>query len=291
MNSHTLLERAKFRRRLAAMAMRRTAAKKEMTPQEVKQALEKAKNLQSIFGAPNDAKGNPVGKAGRTISLMEKWLKAKGDYGVPPLGEQFKNFVTQEMDGSNYIWGHEEAVRDLSRDIHYNFGFDPDQVNLVEQKEKGPEIQTAPKAEAEQAAMTQMAPMLQPNQGPLNMGASVKGFTREGQYAYQMSEVDDKTELPETPVVTRVDYEEDIEKAKADSEFGKEPKWTFNGRNVGKNDLVRDFTSKEMEHDAPKSTLDEHEQLDDYKKPDELYPVRGFAKRKEVKSFVSQKKK
>lgn len=298
MNSHILLERAKYRRRLANMAMRRVAAKKEMTPDEVQKALQKTDKLQSIFGAPKDGSGNPVGKAGRTIALMEKWLKAKGEHNLPPLGEQFKTFVTQEMDGSNYIWGHEEAVRDLSRDIHYNFGFDPDQVKLGDQKEEK-SVSSSSAPVAEQADMAHMAPMLQPQQGPLNMSAKIKGFTRSAQYAYQPADVDDNTVLPETPVVTRVDYEDDmnengdLEKAKAASEFGKKPVWTFNQRDVGKNNVLEDKSATEMRREAPASTLDEEEQYDDYKKPDGLYPIRGFAKKKStIKAFtVDQKKK
>lgn len=281
MNSDFLLERAKYRRRLAATALRRTAAKREMTPDEVQKALQKTDKLQSIFGAPNDTNGNPVGKAGRTISLMEKWLKAKGEHGLPPLGEQFKTFVTQEMDGSNYIWGHEEAVRDLSRDIHYNFGFDPDQVSLVETKDE-------PAVPPQTADMGHMAPMVQPIENGLTMSTSgsVKGFTKESQYAYPPSERDDHTVLPETPVVTRVDYEEDIEKAKELSEFAKKPVWTFNQRDVGKNNTLDEKSSSEMRRDPPASTLDEEEQYDDYKKPDNLYPVRGFANKPAIRSFA-----
>lgn len=282
MNSDFLLERAKYRRRLAAMALRQTAAKREMTPDEVQKALQKTDKLQSIFGAPSDSSGKPVGKAGRTIALMEKWLKAKGEHGLPPLGEQFKTFVTQEMDGSNYIWGHEEAVRDLSRDIHYNFGFDPDQVSLVDVKD---EPATAP-AQPQQADMSHMAPMTNAVENGLTMSAEVKSFTKEAQYAYEPSERDDNTVLPETPVVTRVDYEEDIDKAKAASEFGKAPVWTFNQRDVGKNNTLDEKSATEMRRDPPASTLDEEEQYDDYKKPDQLYPVHGFAKKLQLRSFA-----
>lgn len=297
MDSCLLFERAKFRRKLAALAISRIAAKKEMTPQEIKEALEKPTKLQSIFGAPKDSSGKSVGKAGRTIALMEKWLKQKGKYGLPPVGDQFKVFVTQELDGSNYIWGHEEAVRDLSRDIHYNFGFDPDQVSVVEAKETEESLTVQPKAETEeakQANMGQLPPMVKPLQGPLNM-ASVKKFTREAQFAYQMSEADDYTVLPETPVVTRVDYYEsiekngDLEKAKEKSEFGKEPAWTFNDRQVGKNDLLEDLDADEYEKEEPAVGLLEKEQLDDYDKPDSLYPVRGFVKKQPIKGFAQKK--
>lgn len=288
MKTDILLERAKFRRRLASAAMQRIAAKREMTPEEVQKALQKTDKLQSIFGAPKDGNGQAVGKAGRTIALMEKWLKAEGEHGLPPLGEQFKTFVTQEMDGSNYIWGHEEAVRDLSRDIHYNFGFDPDQVNLVTEKEQTKSFAKS----SEDANMTHMAPMVQPLQGPLNMSAKIKGFSRSAQYAYQPADVDDHTVLPETPPTTRVDYHEDmeengdLEKAKKSSEFENEPVWTFNQRDVGKNNLLEDMSKSELRREPPASTLDEEEQYDDYSKPDSLYPVRAFAAKPAIKQFA-----
>lgn len=281
MNGQVLLERAKFRRRLAVMAMQQFAAKREMTPQEVQKALQKTDKLQSIFGAPKGADGKPIGKAGRTIALMEKWLKAKDKFDLPPIGEQFKTFVTEELDSSNYIWGHEEAVRDLSRDIQYNFGFDPDQVSLVEEKEK--ETKKVPN---QTVNLSHMAPMVQPLQGPLNMNAQLKNFTKKGQYAYRPAEVKDHTVLPETPVVTRVDYEEDIEKAKQASEFGKEPEWTFNNRNVAQNNLLEDKSAEELNKKEPSVSSEEKKQFDDYHKPDRLYPIRGFVKKSKVRKFA-----
>jgi hypothetical protein len=304
MNSDNLLERAKHRRRLAAMAMQRTAVKRELTPKEYKDALEKPGTLVSIFGAPKDANGKPVGKAGRTFVLMEKWLDAKDKFGLPPVGPHYIHFVTREMDGAHHIWGHEEAARDLSRDIQYNFGFDPEDVVLVEEKEsekvspmfdlnrRSKAVKPAPEKQTTEVNLTQLPPMVQPLQGPLNMSASTDSgakskVTKVAQFAYLPADVDDKTVLPPTPVVTQQDYRESIEKARPLSEFKKEPGWSFNPRNTAKTDLLEDLDSKDYKREPPSTTLLEEKQFDDYSKKDnKRYPVRSFISKPGIKQFA-----
>lgn len=297
MNNNELLERAKHRRRLASMAMQRFAIKSELTPQEFKEAIDKVDSLTSMFGAPKDSSGKAVGKAGRTLALMEKWLDAKDKYGLPPVGQHYTRFVTRELDDGRYIWGHDEAARDLSRDIQYNFGFDPNDVVLVEQKEDEKSIPHFQLKRHEKTAPTEAnmttPPMVQPLQGPLNMNASVKNFTKHAQFAYETADVDDHTVLPGTPVVTRQDYSEDTEKARAASEFKKEPGWSANPRNTSKNDLLNDFDAKDYKREAPSTTLLEEKQFEDYSKKDSKndtnrYPVRSFVAKPGIKQFAAK---
>lgn len=112
---------ARARRRREVIARKKYAAKVEMTPQEIQDALNETKNIKSIFGHPTNDKGEYVGKAGRTISLIEKWMKKE----PIPVGEQFRDFIKRELSRANYIWGHDEAIQDTALDISYNFGFDP----------------------------------------------------------------------------------------------------------------------------------------------------------------------
>jgi hypothetical protein len=72
-----LVERAKHRRAMAVLALRKYAGKKTYTPDELRKAIESVKEIQSEFGAPFNAQGEPVGKAGRTISTIKKWLTEK----------------------------------------------------------------------------------------------------------------------------------------------------------------------------------------------------------------------
>lgn len=293
MNNNELLERAKHRRRLASMAMQRFAIKNELTPQEFKEAIDKVDSLTSMFGAPKDASGKAVGKAGRTLSLMEKWLDAKDKYGLPPVGPHYTRFVTRELDDGRYIWGHDEAARDLSRDIQYNFGIDPNDIVLVEQKEDEKSVPRLQLKRHEKSAPTEVnlttPPMVQPLQGPLNMNASVKNFTKHAQFAYETADVDDHTVLPETPIVTRQDYAEDTEKAKAASEFEKKPGWSANTRDTSKNALLNDFDAKDYKREAPSTTLLEEKHLEDYSKKDgKQYPVRSFVAKPGIKQFATK---
>jgi len=220
-----LLDRARRRRFLAASALRQAGTKKEITPQELKQAIERVDTVQSIFGAPKDSKGNPVGKAGRTLAIVEKWLQEKDAFGLPPVGDAFKVFILRQLDKANYIWGHDEAILDVCRDMAYNFHFDPLEVVLIDQKERAP------------------APQEQVNCDKIPKVVSVKTFTKPVVVATEMPKDDWK--IAEVPVVTRVDYMEDMEKAKEKGQLAKQPIW--NVRNTGVNDLLEDLKTSDYD--------------------------------------------
>lgn len=299
MNSHELLRRAQTRREMVALAMQRVAIKVDFTPHELRQHLEKVEKLQSIFGAPNDSKGNPTGKAGRTVVFMKKWLAEQSDYGLPPVGEKFKIFVGRVMDSANHIWGQEEAIRDICRDIAYNFHFNPLEVNLVdtkqntkphvgyrpksfEEKEEKKEVTTPP---PEKADLGRMSPMLQPNQGPLNMPTASRAVKLKAFASEFREEGKDNTSFETVPVVTRQDYIEDIDKAKKASDFPKDDSANWNNRNRGVNDLLRDLKPKDYEVDSDRQK-EEEKQIKEYTK-DNLYPTLGFT-RSPIKKFAAE---
>lgn len=266
-----LLERARHRRLLASRALRREAAKKKMTPAEIKQAIEKVQVVQSHFGAPKDAQGNPTGKAGRTIAIIEKWLHEKGEFGLPPMGEAFKAFIRHQLDGANYIWGHDEAAEDVCRDIMYNFHFDPSEIEVVAktEEEPKPEVQN----------MTHLPQVV----------SKIKSFTVKAE-AYEMSKAKDSHEAEGVPVVTRVDFEESMEKsknfdaAKAKCQFPEQPCW--NKRNVGVNDLLHDMNATDLEKPAEQLEPIKEDQKARPFTRDNRYPTE---KKAALKGFVVKK--
>jgi len=257
-----LVERAKHRRAMAALALRKYASKKTLTPDELRKAIESVKEIQSEFGAPFNAQGEPVGKAGRTISTIKKWLTEKAEFGLPPVGKAFDEFVHSEMNKAGYLYGHDELAIDTAKDIARNFGFDP---RLVE-------IESAPVTE-EVRPLTSM---------PQVVSRSVKPFVRAE--AYEPSKKEDVFKLPEVPVVTRVDYEEDIEKAKAAGEMPKQPLW--NKRNPAINDLLNDLSAKDYERDS-EAVKQEEKQIKEYTKADP-YPTIPKEEKSKVRAFSAQ---
>lgn len=285
MESIDLFERSKNRRVLAALALHRLgSSKQEWTPDELRKKISSVKEIRSKFGGRFDQAGQPAGKAGRTLAFIENWLQHKGEHGLPPVGKEFESFVRVNMDRANHIWGHEDAVEDIAHDIHYNYGFDPRDITLVEAKV--PEV-----ADANCMEMPKIISSVKPFFKKADTSYTPPAITP--QQAYEVPKKDDPFKMGEVPVVTRVDYYGDtgndkmtaaeakakMDAAKAKSQFPVQQFW--NKRNVAANDLLEDLST--ADYDKKDIAKDERP----FSKT-ELYPKDPTGLNLSVKGFVKK---